>query len=378
MGTAESDLRNAALNEPERQRILNERNSRLLGELTKIAETARDLVADLRDIETKAKIVDQGARQLELRRSFSRVVAHATRWGADNDARFAELDRLTSEDAALDKDWGNAIVRIHNAWDAALLSIRDSTGTKGDKILAVARQAQESLAKVVLESGYVTIPPRAAANLGRLDIGEAMDFNADFRDEIERAEDLKSILTHIKNHARLVDGLVDLDNGKIIRVSRDPRRAARSAALVIGAFVVGLAAVTGLALPIPGNPSFGSDLISGYLLLFLGAIAHLGIDVLKGRHSPDAIDVSDRWGLWLEVKERSILQAMFTLFIGYAGLVWFARSGVQSDSHRIDALTAFFTGYSIDSIIDAWLNRFDLVVANKTEELKGRLTSQPA
>ena len=378
MGIPENDERNAKLAEADRARILHERKSRLLGELTKVAETARNFGDALDDLDTKAKITDQAARQLELARSFSRVLAQLLQWRLETDSRFAALDELTGEDAELDRDWGNAIVRIRHAWDAAVLSIQGSTETDGDKILAVTKQAEASVDKVILEAGFVTIPPRAASNLGKLDIGEALDFYGDFADEVKRPEDLKAILAHIKSHPLLVDGLVDLENGKIIRVSRDPKRVAQSGARVAGSFVLGLAVVVGLALPVPGNPNFGADLFYGYLFIFLGALAHVGVDVLKDRNSPQAIDVPDRWGLWLEVKERSMLQAVLTLFVGYIGLVWLSRSGLQSETHRVDALTAFFTGYSIDSIVDAWLKRFELVVSTKTNQLNTSFASQPA
>ena len=65
--------------------------------------------------------------------------------------------------------------------------------------------------------------------------------------------------------------------------------------------------------------------------------------------------------LWLHVHESQTRNAIFYVWLGYILLAFGAP--------KLDWSSAFFAGYSIDSVTELFLERFQSVVKTKTQAL---------
>jgi hypothetical protein len=127
------------------------------------------------------------------------------------------------------------------------------------------------------------------------------------------------------------DAIVDVEHGLIIRVSRRTSDLLKSLGLTGLPLVAGLVVVTGLSVPTPWTPSWGTDVFTGYLLWLLGAFVHLVLDAVKrGRSDPHGVISSERWGLWLEAKDTEIFISTLTLAVTYLLFAYFERQSLES------------------------------------------------
>ena len=114
------------------------------------------------------------------------------------------------------------------------------------------------------------------------------------------------------------------------------------------------------------------DNTSAYVFLLLGGVAHLLVDSLKQsreKAGSGLVAVHD-WLLWLHVKESSLLMAVIYIWVGFIGLA-FSMTGIQW-------VTAFFVGYSIDSFVDIFLQRFSEGMSAETELIRKELGGEAA
>jgi hypothetical protein len=99
------------------------------------------------------------------------------------------------------------------------------------------------------------------------------------------------------------------------------------------------------------------------VLILLGSGAHTAISALKAAKAqtrPSFLVLHD-WVLWLHVRQSPILTGIAYIWVGYL-LLSFGMHGLNWSS-------AFFAGYSIDSVTDLFLSRFEATVAAETKLL---------
>ena len=65
--------------------------------------------------------------------------------------------------------------------------------------------------------------------------------------------------------------------------------------------------------------------------------------------------------MWIHVKELSIAMSIISLWIGVIGLAWLQGDVMPSN--------AFFVGYSIDSFMDLFLERFATTASTKAKAI---------
>ncbi len=102
-----------------------------------------------------------------------------------------------------------------------------------------------------------------------------------------------------------------------------------------------------------------------YIFIFIGSGADVAIDALKvarAQTRPSFQALND-WILWLHVHFTSILSSLAWILLGYILL----SLGMPS----LEWKSAFFAGYSIDSVTALFLARFETTVKAKTRELTG-------
>jgi len=250
--------------------------------------------------------------------------------------------------------------------------------TAADHILRKADETNKHLDNIVYHAALLTIPGRLNQHLHQLRIGQKLDFDATFADEVPNAADRRKILEYLSARPMVVQsGIIDAANGVIFHAS--PYRWRRwmsylniAAAITIGALMVYVLSNIGTWVEIEGwiiPEGRTTNFMVGYAFVIVGGIVHLGVDAVKqaqNRQVQSLIAVED-WLLWIHIKEMGIIVGIISLWVGFFGLMWL------TNPEPISWETAFFVGYSIDSFIDLFLERFNTAVGARNTAIKAQL-----
>ncbi|HEX5757714.1 MAG TPA: hypothetical protein VF121_00825 [Thermoanaerobaculia bacterium] len=213
----------------------------------------------------------------------------------------------------------------------------------------------KALEEIVLCSGILTIPNRVRQHLDQQRVGNVLNFHEYLNDELPRLEDRLLILNYMHSHPTLVNGVVSVEDGLIYFASPKPWRRYASFGMVLLVALAGFGAVW-FACQIE---TFNCDQAGGwtrlrtaYLLTLIGAVAHVLIEFLKRDRvsKANASGLYD-WFLHVHVKEISFVQAAVSLWVGFLLLAYSVDKPIEGE-------TAFLLGYSIDSFLDLFLQRF--------------------
>jgi hypothetical protein len=197
-----------------------------------------------------------------------------------------------------------------------------------------------------------------------------------FKDEFPQApERRKRLIDNLAQQANVIEGgVVDADKGKIYRVAPTRRGQLMSvwrlSLFILLGFLLPLALAFGRKLlpvdeTVSGNWPSGSlqTLLDNYVLILLGSGAHFAVAALKASKIQTGLDFQalNDWVLWVHVREVQIFKGIAYIWTGYILLSF----GI----HKLDWYSAFFAGYSIDSVTELFLGRFEATVAEKTKLL---------
>ncbi|MDP8983340.1 MAG: hypothetical protein M3O35_22420 [Acidobacteriota bacterium] len=289
--------------------------------------------------------------------------------------RFEAIKRLFIDAPLVYNFFGDWVVLVETEWSRAEKAWPD-TGMQADEVQARLNHLDPHLHEAVYYCGFMTIPRRLREALESLRIGQSLDFHVAFKEELPLQEDRYRVLLEISRQPLFLDnGVVDAGPGLVYRASRSHWRRSLSI-LMIGAtvcsgFLWALAwAKLGVWLNLqnwPGKPDDWRALCIAYLFLVLGSVGHLLVNALKESRSKPAegsFVALDDWTLWIHVREWSIVWSILYLWCGLIMLAW---------THSQDWRTAFFAGYSIDSVIDLFLDRFQKLAGTEAEAVKQRL-----
>jgi hypothetical protein len=341
-----------------------------LRELRARAQSLRDLAVTLQ--QQPAAFADPRTRDHEMQASLQENLRPITQNRKRIDLIMDEIRTLFNEDGDLYSAWGDTVSRIQVAWDQA----------KGDwlKIEELgAKDCSRQLARVVtaLDSAIydccmITIPERIREHLKLLPIGGALNFREAYADELSTAKERQRFLSYLNLYPEFVDGLIDVKNEQIFRAASTDRRrwltVFITAALATAGFgLILLACYLGDFAELPGWP-FTSDRrkehLLGYAFLLLGSLAHVVVTLLKqDREASGSFQALSDWILRIHVKENSFILSAVSLWLGSFAMAFLFKDG-------IDWKTAFFVGYSYDSFIDLFLQRFEKTAAVATEAIK--------
>jgi hypothetical protein len=204
------------------------------GELQVIRAEAQNWLKSIQELNNKSDIVDVEARQRELDRTFRESLQVANTDLPHVRSLLGSLDeRLRSEPNVAQKV-GDEITNIANAWDRAELEFVNLVEQEptGDAILPPLVSVKKHLDEVVSRCGYLTIPARVGEHLEGLRIGQSLDFNATFQDELPQATDRQEELKYLREHPAAIDGVVDVRMGRIFKASPKPARRLLSLGLI--------------------------------------------------------------------------------------------------------------------------------------------------
>jgi hypothetical protein len=100
----------------------------------------------------------------------------------------------------------------------------------------------------------------------------------------------------------------------------------------------------------PVKPGDLERLLVDCALILIGSAAHLAVEALKSSQNKKqpSFDATDDLVLWAHIPEASLRNGIFYVWLGYILLV----VGVPG----VEWSTAFFAGYSIDSVTDVSKN----------------------
>lgn len=347
----------------------------LLGYVRDIRAEAQNLMRSLLEIKSTSKVTHKGGRAPELEAALNESNQIFTHNKTQIEERLSALRDLLLKQPELYDQQGDEIARIENLWERVKLNWPNPTEKDDAVIIRQIANVDQDLSELIYHAGYLTIPWRVNQHLEQLRIGQSLDFHSTFEDEMPKPEDRMKILSSMYSHPLVVDGVVDVQRGLIYHASPNPSRRILSYVLMVltflaGVLVVALFANLGTWLNLQNWPITSgrfSELLVGYLFITLGGVAHIGIDALKQARANkgQAFLAIEDMLMWVHVKELSIITGIASLIIGSLALA--------ITLPKVEWQMAFFVGYSIDSFIDLFLQRFTETAAISAQTLKGKL-----
>lgn len=349
---------------------------RLLGIVRDIRAEASNLMRIISEIKAKGKLTNKKVRAQELKATLLESSRIFERNQEQINLRLRWLRELLLRQPQLYDSCGDEIATIENLWERVSLSWPSPKEEDEAEVFRRITKVDRDLSELIFHAGYLTVPPRVNQHLRQLRIGRPLDFHSTFEDELPKLEDRIKILQLIHSHPLVIEGVVDVDNGLVYRASPRHGRRLASFLLILGTFLAGALVVflftnIGSWLNLqewPVDSSRFIELMVGYLFITLGGVAHIGIDALKQARASKGqsfLALGDLL-LWVHIKELSIIAGIVSLLIGILALAVLTP--------MVEWQMVFFVGYSIDSFIDLFLQRFTKTVATSTQVLRGELS----
>lgn len=292
--------------------------------------------------------------------------------------RLRHATELLEANPKLGRHYSDALTRICNRWCELLHEWQALDGGAGS-----GGAVSKLLDEMVLELGYITVPPRANDNLKAMRVGQRMNFHEEFEDELPSKDARDKILGWMVRHPATYSGVADLTSGTVVKASTSGVRRALSWPLWLlpAAGLITLAANTQEVL---GFLDVGSEpfraiedrvFMLGIISSYLGATAHVFIAALKQQRRLDvkqdnSFTAMGNAALWVHVNELYLLLYVVAIPVVAYTLFW--------SQGEVDLIAAFFVGYSIDSLLGLWLDRFDAVAGKRTERVSGALAGTAA
>ncbi len=346
----------------------------------KRTENERRINALIREIRATAQYLDKFYEEtIELamkRDSAGRVRFMEERLGAGMEGRIKKPVSRSLEEADdifltgfEDREWCSDDLQILKLKWSRVIDLWPDVGLSFDQQRLMIEESRVYLDEIVFHCASLTLSQRVNDTLKNLRVGQPLDWDFRFGNELPRTKEFQDrLLQEIAQEGGVLDaGVVDVEQRMIYRVA-ETRQEQRNSVIKMVALVV----ISGIVVPyvlfwIIGRPyPFLREVVPLYAtfaMLFLGVGAHIAIDAIKAARAQTRpnFQVINDWILWLHMRETSILWSLAWVLLGYIVLT-FAMPGM---SWR----TAFFVGYSLDSVLGIFLKRFETTAKTKTEEL---------
>jgi hypothetical protein len=334
-----------------------------------IRAEAQNLQSSLQEVQLKTQLSESASREREVKAALQandKIFGHNRQ---QIDDRLEDLRAFMRANPFAYSNNGDDVTFIENYWERATNSWPNIDDPL-DEIIVKMVKADHYLSKMICRCGLVTIPARVNEHLRQLRVGRPLDFHATFEDELPILADRLAVLNYLYAHPLAIEGVVDVEQGSIFRVS--PNLGRRVVSFVIPILLPLLGA---WLLPIAyryyqpaASEEFLRALLKSYWALIAGGYIHVVVGALKearANKGKSFLAIED-WILWLHVKELQIIVGILSLWVGFIGVLAINKS--------ISVGTAFFVGYSIDSFADLFLERFSNTVTARTQSLKTDLT----
>jgi hypothetical protein len=282
-----------------------------------------------------------------------------------------EAEDIISKDSQIHLIFADEVKKVEN-------EIEDMRGLWPDgRDVVKTREAidmlKQTLERIRLHTGIIAAPALVREQLKQVNVGAAFDFHYHLSGDLEDEKVRLGVLQYLHRHQVLISGVVDPESGLIYRASTNVWRRATS----LVAFLVAIFAGYGVIHALVGNWLGWSDLLfpgmdlggleTAYTLALCGGLAHLLVAFLKlDRSSKKKFywGISD-WFLLIHVREVEI-------FIRGASFIVIVLASYKM-MDGLELGTAFFLGYSADSVLDLLLQRFDALAKLRTQQVGASL-----
>lgn len=370
----------------------DEKYTYLLGVIQEIRVESKNLWELFCDMETEINNKQSPEEIADIVQPYQKIYqANKTEIGTLITATRTIIDR----DPGFKRHMGDEIRSIENYWERFTQFYPDLHDAKGDKILHGLQKCKGYLSEIVFQCSYRTIPERLMDHLKNMEVPQAQNFYDLFKDEVCTKEQADSILKSLSKSSKIlkarikkddqdkklkkgadvndsyecVIGAVDSIQGLVYRVGSITEQWISVAGILVAGILMWILSLGILTIyKFYINPAW--TIASGSILVFFivlmgGAVAHIAIDILKEARSDkktrDIQAISDLL-LWTHIKMFPIISSIVILGIGFLTLA-IATPGIGAETY-------FVAGYSIDSIGDLYLDRFDSVMSAKSDVLK--------
>jgi hypothetical protein len=330
----------------------------------------------------------------ESRRDMAEIVAPYQEIYKNNkdeiDTQISRMKVLVLNDPGFNQWMGDDIKIIENKWERFNCFYPDFNNDKNDVIIIGIRKCSVYLSDIVYQCSFKSIPERLMQHLKTVANGQALDFYETFKDEVCSEEQAKKIIEFLANHPNSLQcdqkthkgskgalcGVIDPALGLVYKIgTADQIRMSAikilfwSIVALIGSYLI-LNFYKSSAISSMGeNTSFGN--ISALFIVMLGgAAAHIAIGMLKETRSakPQQRLAIDDLMLWIHIKESSMISGLMILVLGFLIMM------VTYPSIKTEVI--FVAGYSIDSLGDLFIARFETTMNAKGEVLKTSMTKE--
>jgi hypothetical protein len=337
--------------------------------LRDIRAEAQNLQQSLSAIREKAALDDAESRSREVQAALEEAAQILARNRAQIGFRLGQIRELFQQNPQ-HYDWcGDEVTEVENDWERVLGSWPAADQAPEDALRRAAA-LEGPLDQIIYHCESLTIPTRLDRYLKNMRVGQPLDFHAAFSDELPKPDQRRRVLDVLASQPGVVEGVVDASTGLIYRVSPLAWRRRISPLLIATAAACGFAVVwlfsgMGAWLALgewPVKPGDFPRLAVDYLFLVFGGLAHLGVNALKQYRTRGGGLLLADWLLWLHVRETVVVWGILYLWVGFFGLAWaMPNAGWQ---------TFFFAGYSIDSVVDLFLARFQDTAAKQAAAIQ--------
>jgi hypothetical protein len=268
-------------------------------------------------------------------------------------------------------EWGAAVlVELDLAWQD-IDNQWPLDPQKPDRGMAIIGLIRDKLDGIICTCLANTLTPDINDRLRNLDVGQPLDLQFVYGDEFPRDPKLRKrlILEVAQERGVIENGYCDADAGLIYRIAATKKQRREciwqvSGLLLLGVLLAGGACLLGLVLPAWPIRPYRFATLTNYVFLFLGAGLHLLIDALKQNRAQTkpSFAAMDNWLLWLHVHEKPVIYGILWADLGFLLLTFMVPS--------MDWKLAFTAGYSIDSVTDLFLTRFEAIIGNAAAQIK--------
>jgi hypothetical protein len=362
----------------ERQGDNKTRAAGLFGRLREFrarVQSLRELAEKLQQQATA--FADPGVRDREMQVSLEENSPILTLNHERMELLVGEIRTLLNESDDLYSGWGDTVGQIQVAWNQAYVDWQKIVGSNAKDCSRQLSRVVVTLDSIIYNCCVITVPDRITAHLKLLPIGGALNFREAYGDELSTTKERQRFLGYLNFYPDFVEGLIDVKSEQIFRAAPAGWRRwltiAITAALATAGFgLIFLASYLGDLAHLRDWPFTGARLkehLIGYAFLLIGSLAHVVITLLKqDREASGSFQALSDWVLRIHVKENSFIISAISLWFGSVAMAFLFKDGV-------DWKAAFFVGYSYDSFIDLFLQRFEATAAVASKAVTEDLAS---
>jgi hypothetical protein len=345
-----------------------ENDRRMFGFLIEIRAACQYLQRFMADTLKRASAMDAASAAAYVSRTLS--VAMLNRVDKTVTPQLEAIQQLFIADVKEFEWCADYVVLVTLAW-SQVKDLWPAADTMSDETERRVKQIDEELDQIIFRCVSLSLSPRVNDVLENLRTGQPLDVEFKFGAEFPKDPELRKrlILELAQESAVLECGIVDVDQGVVYKSAATRREQTASVRHLVYFLLLGF--VIPILLSLGSNvlaewPLRFTDLerlLADYVLILVGSGAHLAVEALKTakrRIRPRFQAVHD-WVLWLHVRESEIRNGIIYIWVGYLLLAF----GLP----KLEWSSAFFAGYSIDSVTELFLERFQAVVKTKTQVL---------